>query len=84
MGKMFDALQKIENDRFEEFEEAPVKTDPERTVLDSMLDQRRGRLSQDFRLRSADGHYLWFALKARPVVAGPRAGFRPFAAGTAR
>jgi len=25
-------------------------------------------LSQDFRLRSADGHYLWFALKARPVV----------------
>src|SRR5256714_10372585 len=23
---------------------------------------------QDFRLRTADGHYLWFALKARPVV----------------
>ena len=24
--------------------------------------------TQDFRLRAADGHYLWFALKARPVV----------------
>jgi diguanylate cyclase (GGDEF)-like protein len=23
---------------------------------------------QDFRLRTPDGHYLWFALKARPVV----------------
>lgn len=37
MGKMFDALQKVENDRFDEIEEAPVKTDPDRTVLDSML-----------------------------------------------
>jgi hypothetical protein len=37
-------------------------------VLDSVLEQRRGRLSQDFRLRTPDGHYLWFALKARPVV----------------
>ncbi len=33
-----------------------------------MLEQRRGRLSQDFRLRTPDGHYLWFTLKARPVV----------------
>ena len=32
------------------------------------VEQRRGRLTQDFRLRAADGHYLWFALKARPVV----------------
>jgi exopolysaccharide/PEP-CTERM locus tyrosine autokinase len=37
MGKMFDALQKVENDRFDEIEEAPEKTDPDRTVLDSML-----------------------------------------------
>ena len=36
--------------------------------LDGVLEQRRGRLTQDFRLRTADGHYLWFALKARPVV----------------
>jgi len=33
-----------------------------------VLEQRRGRLVQDFRLRTPDGHYLWFALKARPVV----------------
>src|SRR5205823_1991356 len=37
-------------------------------ALDSVLEQRRGRLLQDFRLRAPDGHYLWFALKARPVV----------------
>ncbi|MEN6464075.1 MAG: polysaccharide biosynthesis tyrosine autokinase [Syntrophaceae bacterium] len=37
MGKMFDALEKIEKDRFDEIEEVPVKTDPEATVLDSML-----------------------------------------------
>ena len=39
-----------------------------RAALDSVLEQRRGRLMQDFRLRTPDGHYLWFALKARPVV----------------
>ena len=39
-----------------------------RAALDGVLDQRRGRLVQDFRLRTADGHYLWFTLKARPVV----------------
>ncbi len=33
-----------------------------------MIEQRRGRLMQDFRLRTPDAHYLWFALKARPVV----------------
>jgi diguanylate cyclase (GGDEF)-like protein len=33
-----------------------------------VLEQRRGRLTQDFRLRTPDGHYLWLALKARPVV----------------
>ena len=32
------------------------------------MEQRRGRLSQIFRLHAADGHYLWFTLKARPVV----------------
>lgn len=39
-----------------------------RASLDSVLEQRRGRLTQDFRLRAADGHYVWFTLKARPVV----------------
>jgi signal recognition particle GTPase len=33
-----------------------------------VLEQRRGRLAIDFRLRAADGHYVWFLLKARPVV----------------
>lgn len=37
MGKMFDALEKIEKDRFGEVEEAPAKTDPDSTVLDNML-----------------------------------------------
>ena len=46
----------------------PLDRDRFRAVLDSVLEQRRGRLSQDFRLRTPDGHYLWFALKARPVV----------------
>jgi len=39
-----------------------------RAVLDSVVEQRRGRLTQDFRLRAADGHYHSFTLKARPVV----------------
>src|SRR6202022_4180097 len=46
----------------------PLDRDRFRAVLDSVLEQRRGRLTQDFRLRSPDGHYLWFAIKARPVV----------------
>jgi diguanylate cyclase (GGDEF)-like protein/PAS domain S-box-containing protein len=46
----------------------PQDRDRFRASLDGVLEQRRGRLMQDFRLRTADGHYLWFALKARPVV----------------
>jgi diguanylate cyclase (GGDEF)-like protein/PAS domain S-box-containing protein len=46
----------------------PLDRDRFRAVLDSLVEQRRGRLAQDFRLRTADGHYLWFAIKARPVV----------------
>src|SRR6478752_9321045 len=40
-----------------------------RAALDGVLDERRGRLFLEFRLRTIDGHYMWFALKARPVVA---------------
>ncbi len=39
-----------------------------RTTLDVVLEHRRGRVSQSFRLRGADGHYHWFSLRARPVV----------------
>ncbi len=46
----------------------PLDRDRFRATLDGIVDQRRGRVSQDFRMRAADGHYLWFALRARPVV----------------
>ncbi len=39
-----------------------------RTTLDVILEHRRGRVSQSFRLRGADGHYHWFTLRARPVI----------------
>ena len=43
----------------------PLDRDRFRASLDSVVEQRRGRLTQDFRLRTGDGQYLWFALKAR-------------------
>lgn len=46
----------------------PLDRDRFRASLDGVIEQRRGRLNQDFRLHTADGHYLWFTLKARPVV----------------
>ena len=54
-AKWLDVLHQGDRDRF-------------RATLDSVLEQRRGRVVQDFRMRTADGHYLWFALRARPVV----------------
>src|SRR5438105_10571848 len=54
-ARWLDILHPLDHDRF-------------RASLDAILEQRRGRLMQDFRLRTHDGHYLWFALKARPVV----------------
>ncbi len=46
----------------------PLDRDRFRATLDGIVEQRRGRIAQDFRMRTADGHYLWFALRARPVV----------------
>ncbi len=46
----------------------PLDRDRFRASLDSAVEQRRGRLTQDFRLRAADGHFVWLSLKARPVV----------------
>jgi diguanylate cyclase (GGDEF)-like protein/PAS domain S-box-containing protein len=54
-AQWLDVLHALDRDRF-------------RASLDSVVEQRRGRLNQDFRLRATDGHYLWFTLKARPVV----------------
>lgn len=39
-----------------------------RAALDALVDERRGRLSESFRLRGGDGRYLWYMLRARPVV----------------
>ncbi len=46
----------------------PFDRDRYTTCLDTVLEQRRGRINLDFRLRAADGHYLWYLLKSRPVV----------------
>jgi diguanylate cyclase (GGDEF)-like protein/PAS domain S-box-containing protein len=46
----------------------PLDRDRFRATLDSVVEQRRGRVAQDFRLRTFDGHYVWLALRARPVV----------------
>ena len=46
----------------------PLDRDRFRATLDSIIEQRRGRIAQDFRMRTADGHYVWFALRARLVV----------------
>jgi len=54
-ARWLEVLHSIDRDRF-------------RAALDSMVEQRRGRLTQHFRLRAQDGHYMWFNLKARPVV----------------
>lgn len=54
-AQWLEVLHSLDRDRF-------------RASLDSVVEQRRGRLNQDFRLRATDGHYFWFTLKARPVV----------------
>jgi diguanylate cyclase (GGDEF)-like protein/PAS domain S-box-containing protein len=46
----------------------PLDRDRYRAGLDALLEQRRGRIVADFRFRAADGHYLSFLLKVRPVV----------------
>jgi diguanylate cyclase (GGDEF)-like protein/PAS domain S-box-containing protein len=51
----FDLLHSADRDRYS-------------ACLDTVLEQRRGRIILDFRLRGADGHYSCFQLKARPVV----------------
>ena len=46
----------------------PGDRDRFRAVLDTIVSQGRGRINQVFRLRAASGHFLWFLLKARPIV----------------
>ena len=37
-------------------------------ALDTIIEERRGRIVHDFRLRSTAGPYYWYRLKARPVI----------------
>lgn len=46
----------------------PFDRDRFRATFDAVLEQRRGRIGLDFRLKTSDGHYHWYMLKARPVV----------------
>ncbi|WP_394706313.1 EAL domain-containing protein [Breoghania sp.] len=46
----------------------PSDRDRFRATLDAIIDQRRGRIAQVFRLRSEDGHFRWFLLRARPLL----------------
>jgi diguanylate cyclase (GGDEF)-like protein/PAS domain S-box-containing protein len=51
-----DAIHTADRDRF-------------RASLDTVLEQRRGQLNFEFRMRTASGDWHWFMLRARPVVA---------------
>ncbi len=46
----------------------PQDRDRFRATLDTVVEQRRGRISLGFRLRAEDGHFRWFQLRARPVL----------------
>ncbi|MDR1828772.1 MAG: sensor domain-containing phosphodiesterase [Methylobacteriaceae bacterium] len=46
----------------------PFDRDRYVTVLDSIIDRRRGRINFEFRLRSEQGTFHWLRLRARPVV----------------
>lgn len=46
----------------------PGDRDRFRMVLDMIVNHGRGRINQTFRMRAGDGHYLWFSLRARPIV----------------
>jgi diguanylate cyclase (GGDEF)-like protein/PAS domain S-box-containing protein len=46
----------------------PFDRDRYRAALDAVIEQRRGRIAQDFHLRSGTGTHHWYRLKARPVI----------------
>jgi diguanylate cyclase (GGDEF)-like protein/PAS domain S-box-containing protein len=46
----------------------PLDRDRYVAALDGLLHQRSGRIQHDIRLRSGEGQYSWFLLKARPVI----------------
>jgi diguanylate cyclase (GGDEF)-like protein/PAS domain S-box-containing protein len=52
---LIDVIHHVDRDRY-------------RTLLNALIEQRRGRLAQDLRFVARDGSILWYRLKARPVV----------------
>ena len=38
------------------------------STLEAMVEHKRGRISQSFRLRGVEGQYHWFRLRARPML----------------
>ena len=46
----------------------PDDRDRFKATLDAVIEHRRGRISQDFRVRGDDGHYHWMNLHSRPVL----------------
>lgn len=46
----------------------PNDRDAFSTTLDIMLEIKKGRIHQEFRIRASDDHHHWFSLKARPVI----------------
>lgn len=46
----------------------PAERDRFRACLDTLLEQKCGRINQEFRLRGDGAHYFWFRFKARPVT----------------
>ncbi|GGE14288.1 diguanylate cyclase [Aureimonas endophytica] len=46
----------------------PDDRDRFKLTLDTILEHRRGRIAQDFRVKGREGHYHWVQLRARPVL----------------
>ncbi|MEO0547687.1 MAG: EAL domain-containing protein [Pseudomonadota bacterium] len=46
----------------------PADRDRFRATLDIVLDHRRGRIAQQFRMHAENGQYHWLSIKARPVI----------------
>jgi diguanylate cyclase (GGDEF)-like protein/PAS domain S-box-containing protein len=47
----------------------PGERDHFRHVVEMVVETGRGRIDQTLRMRAEDGHFKWFRLRARPVVA---------------
>jgi diguanylate cyclase (GGDEF)-like protein len=39
-----------------------------RTPLDAVIDHKKGRIADEFRLQTPSGRLVWYALRARPVI----------------